>query len=101
MHFVGLAYIRCCRNASNTSRRCSRCSSSELEYTRMSSKYTRTNLSIYGRKIEFINVWNVAGAFVRPKGMTKLILPIPSVECRLWDVLLSNSELPVSRQKVD
>src|SRR5436190_18089244 len=55
-HFVGRAYMRCYRNASNTSRRCSRCSSSELEYTKISSRYTRTNLSMYGRKIEFISV---------------------------------------------
>ena len=34
-------------------------------------KITNTNFQRKGLKMEFINPWNVEGAFVRPKGMTK------------------------------
>lgn len=37
----------------------------------MSSKKIRTNLLKNGLKIEFMKLWNVAGAFVSPKGITK------------------------------
>src|SRR5579859_5612977 len=71
--FLGarINYNLCFLSASKPNLRCPKCSSSELEYTRISSKYTKTNLSMYGRRIWFINVWNVAGALVNPKGITE------------------------------
>src|SRR6266545_7255862 len=36
-----------------------------------SSRYTSTNLSTYGLKILFINLWKVAGALHNPKGITR------------------------------
>jgi len=37
---------------------------------RMSSIYTTTKLLVNGRRISSINLMKVAGAFVKPKGMT-------------------------------
>src|SRR4051812_8105680 len=41
-----------------------------LEKTRMSSMYTMTHMSIRSWKMWFMYLWNMAGAFFSPKGMT-------------------------------
>src|SRR6266542_481414 len=49
---------------------CLICSSFVLEWMITSSRYTSTNLPIYGLKILFISLWKVAGALHSLKGIT-------------------------------
>ena len=67
-HLESLTYSLCWRISSSTVRRCSACSSSVLEKTRISSRYTVA----YGRppKMPFMTVWKVAGALVSPNDST-------------------------------
>jgi len=55
----------------NTCSRCCRWSSKELLYTSISSMNTSTCFLSTGAKILFMTLWNVAGAFVSPKGITR------------------------------
>src|SRR6266536_3675770 len=55
----------------STTRTCLICSSFDLKWMITSSKYTSTNLPIYGLKTLFISLWNVAGALHNPKGITQ------------------------------
>lgn len=65
----------------------------------MSSKKTRTNLRKNGARTVFISAWNVAGAFIRPNGMTNEVAPV-SAERRLVDVIGVHADLMVPRTKV-
>src|SRR6266508_1855295 len=47
------------------------CSFFVLEWMITSSRYTSTNLPMYGLNILFISLWNVAGALHNPKGITR------------------------------
>ena len=69
-HFLNLAYSFFVWNRCNTDRRCLACSSLFLEYTKMSSMKTITNLwkSSNTRFIKFVKA---AGALGRPNGITK------------------------------
>src|SRR6266545_7368727 len=55
----------------STARTCLICSSFDLEWMITSSRYTFTNLPMYGLRILFINLWNVAGALHNLKGITR------------------------------
>src|SRR6266498_5371439 len=70
----------------STAHTCLICSSFDLEWIITSSKYTFTNLPIYGLKILFISLWNVAGALHNLKGITQnwycLLLVINAVFSR-------------------
>ena len=55
----------------NTARTCLICSSFDLEWIITSSRYTSTNLPIYGLNILFINLWNVTDALHSLKGITQ------------------------------
>src|SRR6266511_2310991 len=55
----------------NTARTCLICSSFVLEWMITSSRYTSTNLPMYGLKILFISLWKLAGALHNPKGITR------------------------------
>src|SRR6266498_727367 len=70
-HLLNLVYNLCSRSLDNTTRRCSSCSASSFEYTRMSSMNTTTNLSNSFMNTEFIRYMKNAGALVRPKDMTR------------------------------
>ncbi|KAJ0857906.1 hypothetical protein HanRHA438_Chr13g0595361 [Helianthus annuus] len=52
-------------------RRCFSWSAWFLEYIRISSMKTMTNLSKYGLQTRFMRSMNAAGAFVSPKGITR------------------------------
>jgi hypothetical protein len=51
--------------------RCLACSSSFLEYTKMSSMKTTMNLSNSGMNTEFINYMKYVGALVSPNDITR------------------------------
>src|SRR5436190_10760312 len=70
-HLLNLAYNWCSRSLSKTSRRCLVCSSSFLEYTRMSSIKTKTQTSSSIMNTEFMRYMKKAGALVNPKDITK------------------------------
>jgi hypothetical protein len=59
------------RRTEKTSRMWHRCAAQDELKINMSSKKTRTKWSRNGRRTSFIGAWNVVGAFVRPKGMTR------------------------------
>jgi hypothetical protein len=61
------------RQRVNTIRRCRACCSSFLEYIKISSMKTTTNLSNSGINTEFIRYVKWAGAFVNPKDITKYL----------------------------
>jgi hypothetical protein len=61
----------CSRSLLRTTRTFCKCLAQEELKMRISSKNTRTNLHRNGRRTSFINARNVAGVFVKPKGMTK------------------------------
>ena len=71
LHFLGLSQRSAYFKHSSTSITCLICSSSVLEYTRMSSRYATTVLSRCVFRTLLINSWYVAGAFIRPNGITK------------------------------
>ena len=96
-HLLNLAYNLCSLNQANTIRRCWACSSLSLEYIRISSMNTTTNLSSYSIKTEFIRYMKNAGALVRPKDMTRYSnKPIPSRKRCLWYILWSNLNLMIA-----
>jgi len=66
-HLLNLAYNLCSLNQVSTIRRCWACSSLFLEYIKMSSINTTTNLSNSGTKTEFMRYMKNGGALVRPK----------------------------------
>src|SRR6266508_2578988 len=70
-HLLNLAYNWCSRSLSNTIRRCLACSSSFLEYTRMSSMKTTTHTSSSVMNTGFMRYMKKAGALVNPKDITK------------------------------
>ena len=47
------------------------CCSRLFEYVKISPGYTMKHISIYDYKVLLIHLWNIAGALVSPKGMTK------------------------------
>src|SRR6266540_1657890 len=55
----------------STARTCLICSSFDLKWIITSSRYTSTNLPIYGLNILFISLWNMAGALHNLKGITR------------------------------
>jgi hypothetical protein len=57
-------------------------SSHVLLKMRMSSKYTTTKELVNGLNTSSINLMKVAGAFVKPKGMT-IHLKIPSLDLKV------------------
>jgi hypothetical protein len=50
--------------------------------------------------MSFINTWNVAGAFVWPKGMNKHSEPLVRAERRLVDILGRHEHLVIPGMKV-
>src|SRR3984893_19597388 len=69
-HFDFLAYNLCCLSVCKTHSKCFRCSSCDLLYTNMSSRNMITNSSKYLLNTLCIRFINVAGALVKPNGMT-------------------------------
>src|SRR6266545_5281078 len=70
LHFVGFSLRLASLIFWSTARTCLICSSFVLEWIITSSRYTLTNLPIYGLNILFISLWKVAGALHNPKGIT-------------------------------
>src|SRR5207244_7400634 len=70
-HLLNLAYNLCSRSLDKTIRRCSACSASSFEYTKISSMNTTTNLSNSFMNTKFIMYMKNAGALVRLKDMTR------------------------------
>src|SRR6266540_1860881 len=70
-HLLNLAYNCYSRSLSKTSRRCFACSSSLLEYTRMSSIKMTTQTSSYVMNTEFMRYMKKVVALVNPKDITK------------------------------
>ena len=64
-HLLNLAYSLCSLNRASTIQRCWACSSLFLEYIRISSMNTTTNLSSSGIKTEFMRYMKNAGALVK------------------------------------
>ena len=60
----------CFLSASITNLTCCWCSSWVLENITISSIYTIQKIPMYGAKISFITLWNVAGPLASPKGIT-------------------------------
>src|SRR3954468_12324996 len=93
-HLLNLAYNWCLLNSPSTILRCSACSSGVLQYTRISSMNTTTNLSINFINTLFMRWTKYAGAFVSPNGITvnsyspylevKAVLGISSVRTFNW-----------------
>jgi hypothetical protein len=71
VHLLNLAYNWCSLRRVNTIRKCRACSSSFLEYIKVSSMNTTKNLSNSGMNIEFIRYVKWSGAFVNPKDITR------------------------------
>ena len=70
LHLENLAYNLCSLKVVRTFRRCSSCSRLVLEYMRMSSMNTITNMSRHSLNTRFINSINIARALVRPNDIT-------------------------------
>src|SRR6266540_7260213 len=70
-HLLNLAYNLCSRSRDKTIRRCSACSTSSFEYTKISSRNITMNLSNSSINTEFIRYMKKAGALVRQKDMTR------------------------------
>jgi hypothetical protein len=71
VHLLNLAYNWCSLNRANMIHKCRACSSSFLEYIKISSMNTTTNLSNSSMNTEFIRYVKWAGAFVSPKDTTR------------------------------
>src|SRR6266540_4247 len=71
LHLLGFNFRLASLIFWSTACTCLICSSLDLEWMIISSRYTSTNLPMYGLKILFINLWNVAGALHNPKGITR------------------------------
>jgi hypothetical protein len=68
---------------------------------RISSKNTSTNLRMTGLRMSFIRDWNVDGALVRPKGITRnSIVSLVCPERRLVDVVRVHTHLMIAAMKV-
>src|SRR5438105_15423413 len=70
-HLLNFAYNWCSRSRSKTSCRCLACSSSFLEYTRISLMNTTTQTSSSVMNTEFMRYMKKAGALVNPKDITR------------------------------
>ncbi|KAJ0500235.1 hypothetical protein HanRHA438_Chr11g0485171 [Helianthus annuus] len=70
-HLDFFAFKEFCLINSNTVLKSAKCWAQLLLYTNISSKNTNAHFLKTSLKVAFINDWNVAGAFVRPKGNTR------------------------------
>ena len=71
LHFDAVADKQCFRRAAMAFCKCSAYSSMVREYTKMSSKNTRTKTSRYLARTSLIICMNYEGALVTPNGITK------------------------------
>ena len=71
IHFMSFAYNLCSVSFVKTFFRCFKCFFMMLKKIKILLRYTKQKTSLYSIKIMFIIVWNVAGAFVSLKDMTR------------------------------
>src|SRR6266511_3636245 len=71
LHLLGFNFRLASLIFWSTACTCLICSSLDLEWMIISSRYTSTNLPMYGLKILFINLWNVTGVLHNLKGITR------------------------------